>query len=106
MGGDPDNKLIDMLEGKLRTSKIKPILYTFTGILCPIPLILLAIILKFPQLLLAASFFLYLNIGIYQTEAKNIKAKGISKLTLMGLLNLLLYLFFLKLLLTIELLLT
>ena len=81
MGGDPDNKLIDMLEGKLLTSKIKPILYTFTGILCPIPLILLAIIFQFPQLLLAASFFLYLNIGIYQSEAKNIKAKGISKLT-------------------------
>ena len=81
MGGDPDNSLIEMIEGLLSISKFKSILYTITGLIAPILLTILSIILQNPYLFLAATVFMYINIGIHHTEIRTVKAKGIVKLT-------------------------
>lgn len=80
MGGDPDNSLIEMVEGLLSVSKTKAIIYMILGIICPIGLTILAIFFQNSYFFLAATIFMYINICIHSKEIRTVKAKGIVKL--------------------------
>lgn len=80
LGFDNNNRLIEMLEGLLTVSKKKFILYTFSGQILPILLIILCFVFKQPYFILAATFFMYINIGIHQKEIFTVKATGLIKL--------------------------
>ncbi len=83
IGGDPNNELIEMVDGLLSISKFKLILYSITGLICPIILTILSIIFKNSYIFFAATIFMYINIGIHSTEIRTVKAQGIARLSLM-----------------------